>query len=242
MLFALFPLVLFVVSQSRPVFIERSLVAPSFAVCLLAGYGTLFLVRKLSELGNALFRRHAFGLGNAPFLSAIIASAAVVVLFGPSIISAANSARGGPVSEPYDKVTEYLASVMKPGDAAVGTDGVIYYRQQTKVDFPYFKLVEGHTAEDQVTYGSPTVHLEGVPKLAGVDHSVYLVLRESTGLVVSGQVYLSAAAYVLDKLGHRDPPVASFATLSVYWLPGKCTGVAPCLEAAQKESRPAKEP
>ncbi len=238
-LFALFPLVLFVVSQSRPVFIERSLVAPSFAVCLLAGYGTLFLVRKLSELGSEFLRRRAF---NAPFLSAIIASAAFVVLFVPAIISAANSARGGAVWEPYDKVTKYLASVMKPGDAAVGTDGVIYYRQQTKAHFPYFKLVEENSAEDQVTYGSPTVHSEEVPKLARADHSVYLVLRESTGLVVGGHVYPFGAAYILDRLGHRDPAVASFGTLGVYRLPGKCIGSAPCLEDAQINPSPATAP
>jgi Dolichyl-phosphate-mannose-protein mannosyltransferase len=235
-LFALFPLVLFVVSQSRPIFIERSLVAPSFAVCLLAGYGTLFLVRKLSELGSEFLRRRAF---NAPFLSAIIASAAFVVLFVPAIISAANSARGGPVWEPYDKVTKYLASVMKPGDAAAGTDGVIYYRQQTKAHFPYFKLVEGNSAEAQVTYGSPTVHSEEVPKLVRADHSVYLVLR---GLLVGGQVHPFGAAYILDRLGHRNPSITSFGTLSVYRLPGQCTGSAPCLEDAQIEPSPATAP
>jgi hypothetical protein len=242
-LFALFPLVLFVVSQHRPVFIERSLVAPSFAVCLLAGYGTLFLVRKLSEFGSELSRRRAFGLRNAPFLSTIVASAAVAGLFGLAMISAANSAKGELVGEPYDKVTEYLASAMKPGDAAAGTDGVIYYRQQIKASFPYFKLVEGNSSEDQVTYGSPTVHPEQVHKLARADHSVYLVMRQGIGLVVRGQVYASYAVYVLDKLGHRNPPVASFGTLGVYRLPGKCSGSAPCLEAARQiDSSPATEP
>jgi Dolichyl-phosphate-mannose-protein mannosyltransferase len=237
-LFAMFPLVLFVVSQNRPVFIERSLVAPSFAVCLLAGYGTLFLVGKLSELGSEFFRRRAFGLGNAPFLSAIIASAAVVGLFGLAIISATNSANGNTVWEPYDKVVEYLASVMKPGDVAVGTDGVIYYRQQTKAGFPYFKLVEGDAAVARVTYGSPTARTEEVPKLAHAGHSVYLVLRQGIELVVHGHFYGSYAVYVLDKLQHRNPPIASFGKLGVYRLPGECTGSGPCLEAAQNESSP----
>jgi Dolichyl-phosphate-mannose-protein mannosyltransferase len=235
-LFAMFPLVLFAVSQNRPVFIERSLVAPSFAVCLLAGYGTLFLVGKMSELGSEFFRRRAFGPRNATFLSAIIASAAVVGLFGLAMISATNSAKGETIWEPYDKVAVYLASVMTPGDVAVGADGVIYYRQQIKAGFPYFKLVEGDAAVAQVTYGSPTARTEEVPKLAHAGHSVYLVLRESVGLVVRGQVYGSYAVYVLDKLGHRNPPVASFGKLGVYRLPGKCTGSAPCLEATQNES------
>jgi hypothetical protein len=58
--------------------------------------------------------------------------------------------------EPYDKVSEYLASIIEPGDTAVGTDGVIYYRRRTNAEFPYFKLVEGNTSMAQVTYGSPT--------------------------------------------------------------------------------------
>jgi Dolichyl-phosphate-mannose-protein mannosyltransferase len=239
MLFALFPLVLFVVSQYRPMFIERSLVAPSFAVCLLASYGALFLEGKLSELGGEVFRRGAFGLAKAPSLStlsSIIAGAALLVLFGLATISAANSVREGTVSEPYDKVAEYLASVMKPGDAAVGTDGLIYYRQQIKASFPYFKLVEGNSAEAQVTYGSPTAPTEEVPNLARAGHSVYLVLREGIGLVVRGQSQASYAVYVLDQLGHRNPPVVSFGTLSVYRLPGECTGPAPCLVLGQNES------
>jgi hypothetical protein len=238
MLFALFPLVLFVVSQHRPVFIERSLVAPSFAVCLLAGYGTLFVVRKMSEIASDLFRRRVPGSEIAPVVSTIIASAAVVGLFGLAMISAAISAKGRPTEEPYDKVVEYLASVMKPGDAAAGTDGVIYYRQQTKAGFPYFKLVEGDAAIARVTYGSPTVRTEEVPKLAHAGHLVYLVLRESVELVVRGQLHASYAIYVLDKLGHRNPPVASFGALGVYRLPGGCTDSGPCLEAAQNESSP----
>jgi hypothetical protein len=241
-LFALFPLVLFVVSQNRPIFIERSLVAPSFAVCLLAGYGTLFLAGKLSGLGGELFRRSGFGLGKAPFLSTIVASAAGLVLFGLATISAANRIADRTVPEPYNKAAEYLASVMKPGDVAVGTDGVIYYRQKTKGSFPYFKLVEGNSAEAQVTYGSPTVRTEEVPKLARADHSIYLVFRGSIGLIVRGQSQASYAFYVLNQLGHRNPSIASFGTLSVYRLPGQCTSSAPCLEAARNQSSPLEEP
>jgi 4-amino-4-deoxy-L-arabinose transferase-like glycosyltransferase len=230
MLFALFPLILFVVSQSRPVFIERSLVAPSFAVCLLAGYGSLFLARKLSEYVSRALDRGRLGHGNrAAALRAIPSAAAVVVLFVPAMMSAVNSVRGGPVWEPYDRVSRYLASVVKPGDAAAGTDGIIYYRRRINAVFPYFKLVEGNSSEALVTYGSPTADSNNLTKLVRSDHSIYLVLRDSIGLVVDGRLHASYAGYVLDKLGHRRPPVASFGALSVYLLPGKCIESAPCL-------------
>ena len=70
MLFAMFPLILFIVSQNRPMFIERSLVGPSFAVCLLAGYGSLFLPRKLSEYGSRFLERSRLGYGDSSFLRA----------------------------------------------------------------------------------------------------------------------------------------------------------------------------
>jgi hypothetical protein len=234
MLFALFPLLLFAVSQNRPIFIERSLVAPSFAACLLAGCGALFVARKSSEIGGALFRHRAVGFGNAAILSALfatVASTALAVLFGLAMISATNSIRNEQVLEPYDKATEYLASVMKPGDVAVGTDGVIYYRQWIRASFPYFKLVEGDASEARVTYGSPTVHTDEVPRLAHFDHWVYLVLRHSIGLVVRGQSQSSYASYVLDRLGYPDVPTATFGTLSIYRMPGKCTDSVFCLRA-----------
>jgi hypothetical protein len=234
MLFALFPLLLFAVSQNRPIFIERSLVAPSFAVCLLAGCGTMFLARKSSELGGALFRHRAAGLENASLrsaLSATVASAAFAILFGLALISATNTIRNERALEPYDRATEYLASVMKPGDVAVGADGVIYYRQWVGVGFPYFKLVEGDASEARVTYGSPTVRTDEVPQLASVDHWVYLVLRHNIGLVVQGQSQPSYAGYVLDKLGYPDAPAITFGSLSIYRLPGKCTVLEPCLKA-----------
>ena len=236
MLFAMFPLILFIVSQSRPMFIERSLVGPSFAVCLLAGYGSLFLLRKLIHYGSRfLERRRRFGYGDSSFLRAILSAAAIVVLFVPAMISAANSVRHGQVWEPYDKVTEYLASVVEPGDAAVGTDGIIYYHRRTNAGFPYFKLVEGNSSQAQVTYGSPTVDWDDVTNLAHTDHSVYLVLRESIMLVANGRVHPSYSAYVLDKLGHRRPPVVSFGSLGVYRLQGTCADSAPCLDTAQRE-------
>jgi hypothetical protein len=147
----------------------------------------------------------------------------------PAMMSAVNSVRGGPVWEPYDRVSRYLASVVKPGDAAAGTDGIIYYRRRINAVFPYFKLVEGNSSEALVTYGSPTADSNNLTKLVRSDHSIYLVLRDSIGLVVDGRLHASYAGYVLDKLGHRRPPVASFGALSVYLLPGKCIESAPCL-------------
>jgi Dolichyl-phosphate-mannose-protein mannosyltransferase len=235
MLFAMFPLILFIVSQSRPMFIERSLVGPSFAVCLLAGYGSLFLLRKLSEYGGRFLERSRFGYADSSFLRAIPVAAAIVVLFVPAMISATNRVRDDQVWEPYDKVSVYLASVVKPGDAAAGTDGVIYYRRRINAEFPYYKLVEGTTSQAKVTYGSPTAHVDEVTKLARADRSVYLVLRESIGLVVHGRVQTSYATHVLDKLGHRRPPIASFGSLGVYRLPGRCADSAPCLDAAHRQ-------
>jgi hypothetical protein len=233
-LFALFPLLLFVISQNRPIFIERSLVAPSFAVCLLAGCGTMFLVGKLSELGSALFRHRATGFENASLrsaLSATAASAAFAILFGLALISATNTIRNERALEPYDKATEYLASVMKPGDVAVGTDGVIYYRQRIGAGFPYFKLVEGDASVARVTYGSSTVRTDQVAQLASADHWVYLVLRHSIGLVVQGQSQPSYASYVLHRLGYPDAPTVTFGSLSIYRMPGKCTVLERCLGA-----------
>jgi hypothetical protein len=235
MLFAIFPLILFIVSQSRPMFIERSLIGPSFAVCLLAGYGSLFLLRKLAQYGSRFLERSRFGYADSSFLRAIPVAAAIVVLFVPAMISATNSVRVGQVWEPYDEASEYLASVVKPGDAAVGTDGIIYYHRRTNAGFPYFKLVEGSSSMAQVTYGSPTVDWDDVTNLVRTDRSVYLVLRESIMLVVDGRVHPSYAAYVLDKLGHRRPPVASFGSLGIYRLQGRCAGPAPCLDTAQRE-------
>jgi uncharacterized membrane protein (Fun14 family) len=220
MLFAMFPLILFIVSQSRPMFIERSLVGPSFAVCLLAGYGSLFLVRKLPEYGSRFLERGRFG---SSFLWATPAATAIVVLFVPAMISAANSVGRGQVWEPYDKVSEYLASVMKPGDAAAGTDGVIYYRRRTNAEFPYFKLVEGSSSEAQVTYGSPTVDWDDLTNLVHTDHSVYLVLRESIMLVVHGRAHPSYSAYVLDSIGNLPSPPL------VHWASTACRGHAPIL-------------
>jgi Dolichyl-phosphate-mannose-protein mannosyltransferase len=242
MLFAAFSVVLFIVSQSRPVFVERSLIAPSFAVCLLAAYGTLSLARSLSALGTELLRRARLLPKYASHLPAIIAVGGIVALFGPAMISARNSVRGGEVWEPYDKVTAYLASVLKPGDAAAGTDGIIYYRQRSEADFSYFKLVEGNTSQAQVTYGSPTAYSEEVPKLARADRLVYLVLRENVGFIVSGQSHRSYARDVLNKVGHSSPPVASFGSLSIYRVPGACDGPAPCLNNSQSESSPVQEP
>ena len=236
--FVLFPVVLFVVSQRQPVFIERSLVAPSFAACLLAGYGALFLARRLSALAGEFARRD--GNRRISFLttplsrSTVVNGVALVALLVLATVSAVNTVKPGVVWEPYDKAAEYLAGVMKPGDAAAGTDGVIYYRRQVKTNFLYYKLAEGDTAEARVTYGSPAVHHAGVTKLAHAGHSVYLVLRESIGLVVHGEVQKSYAVYVLNQLGHSNPPIASFGTLSIYRLSGECAGSAPCLETAHE--------
>jgi hypothetical protein len=40
---------------------------------------------------------------------------------------------------------------VKPGDAAAGTDGVIYYRRRINAAFPYFKLAEGNASGALVT-------------------------------------------------------------------------------------------
>jgi hypothetical protein len=234
MLFALFPLILFFVSQSRPVLVERSLVAPSFAVCLLAGYGSLIVVRKLSGYVSRFLEPGRLGPARQLLLR-VIPAGAIIVLLTPAIISAANSVRGGTIWEPYDKVSDYLADVVKPGDAAAGTDGIIYYRRRINAVFPYFKLVEGNSSEALITYGSPAANTNDLPKLVRFGHSVYLVLRESIGLVVNGSLHASYSSYVLGKLGHRQPPVASFGALNVYQLPGMCLEPAPCLNTPQSE-------
>ncbi len=221
-LFILFPLVLFILSQSRPMFIERILVPSSFAVCLLAGYGCVYASRRLSEFGNLL---SAVGrLGS-------VAIVAVVIL--PAALSATDGLKTQPVWEPFDKVSAYLASTMKAGDVAAGADGVIYYRQRSRAEFPYFKLVVGDSSEALVTYGSPTTSPEEATKLVDAGHSLYLVLREGIVSLLDGKLQ-PTAAFVRGGLGHQAVPVASFGSLGIYRLPGACTQFVPCLEEPAK--------
>ena len=223
-LFVLFPLLLLFISQSRPMFIERVLVPPTFAVCLLAGHGVLWLAgtarRSLAESG--MFVRPG----------ALAALAALTVLI-PAAISAANSLRPAQVWEPYDKAAGYLAAAVKPGDVAAGADGIIYYRDRMGDEFPYYKIITGETSEGRVTFGSPTVNPGDVAKLARSDRSVYLVLRESMMLLIDGRLQ-SHAAYVLGHLGAEAAWVATFGKLDVYRLTGTCPASAPCIGAAAK--------
>jgi 4-amino-4-deoxy-L-arabinose transferase-like glycosyltransferase len=234
MLFILFPVILFAVSQNRPVLIERTLVAPCFAACLLAGQGVLFLAVKAAAVARRVLSPAAVARWGDRRIVAAVGSMVVILLFAPALVSAANTVRGGRNWEPYDQVAEYLASVVKPGDAAVGNDGVIYYRQRVGADFPLFKLVEGHAAEAEVTYGSPTVTDDGISRVAATGHSVYLVMRETNALVLDGEFYPSNADYVRKKLGIHEPPIELFGTLSVYRLPGACSGSVRCLSDASQ--------
>jgi hypothetical protein len=214
-------------------FIDRVLVPADFAVCLLAGYGCLFLVRTAGEHGDRWLPPRAASYVSRLFDSGVLAGFAVLVLFVPAGISAANNTRGPRLREPYDQVTEYLAAAVKPGDTAAGTDGVIYYRRRINAAFPYFKLAEGNASGALVTYGAPVVHLQDLTRLAPAGHSVYLVLRESLGLVADGKSYASYSEYVRSKLGHHAPPVASFGLLAVYRLAGTCPATAPCFDGLQ---------
>ncbi len=232
-LFALFPVILFVYSQSRPIFIERSFVATSFAVCLLAAFGILYLARRLSDVITAALRRRGLAAVRLRLVFGIVTCAAIAALLGAAAISAANISRRHVVSEPYDEVARYLASVMKPGDTAAGTDGVIYYRHRTAPTFPYFKLSEGTTSQALVTYGAPTVRADALRALAQTGHVVYLVLRESINLVIGEHYYDSYANYVLNELGVREPSAAKFGTLGIYRLQGTCNLSAGCVQAAE---------
>ena len=226
-LFALFPVLLFGVSQVRPMFIERVLVPPSFSVYLLAGFGCLFLLRKGVQYAAALsklqmkFTRHAFVERGR------LVPLAAAVLLVPAAISARNSLREAPILEPYDRVADYLAATLTPGDAAAGTDGVIYYRRKTHASFPYFKLVNGDFAEAQITYGSPTVQIGDVTNLANVHNAVYVVLREK----------LQNSADTRARLGLKEPPIASFDSIGVYRLAGACPFSAPCTTKILDEIR-----
>ena len=233
LLFALFPLLLFLISQYRPVFIERVLFPSSFAACILVGHGCVFFLQKLNQYGERASRR-GISIFGRPTMKRSIAGVVVVALFFPALVSVKN--RGAPTGEPYDSVAEYLAAAVRPGDAAAGTDGVIYYRQKIGGTFPYFKISEGNAAEAQITYGAPVVHTDEVRRLADIHNYIYLVLRESIGLLVDGRAY-SYSTYIRNKLGHAEPPIASFGTLGVYRLSGVCPASAPCLEGAQDRTR-----
>ena len=223
-LFVLFPLVLFILSQSRPMFLERTLVPPGFAVYLLAGYGCVYASRKLSEYGRPLSLRQ---LGRVAIL---------VVLILPAAVSAADSLKSHRVLEPYDKASAYLAATMKPGDVAAGPDGVIYYRRRGGGEYPYFKLVVGDSSVAQITYGSPTTRPEEATRLVGAGHSLYLVLWEGRVFLLDGKLQL-ASSYVRAKLGLKDAPIASFGSLGIYRLPGACTRSVPCLDSPRREPR-----
>ena len=232
-IFVLFPLLLLLVSLRQPMFIDRVLVPSDFAVCLLAGYGCLFLVRTVYERGRRWLPPGAAGYASRFFDSGVLVGLAALVLLLPAGISAANNTRGPRLREPYDQVAEYLAAAVKPGDAAAGTDGVIYYRRRINAAFPYFKLTEGNASGALVTFGAPTVDVDDLRQLALSGHSVYLALREGIELVVDGTLYPSYSRYVRGKLGHSAPPVASFGELAVYRLAGTCPASAPCTDEPQ---------
>jgi hypothetical protein len=220
-LFGLYPMLLFAASQQRPIFEERTLVAPNFAACLLAGYGALSIGRWLLMMVRSNLVRRILRRSPTRIWSRLVPAAPFAAILLVAFVSAANSARGPEIVEPYDQATKFLASVMKPGDVAAGTDGIIYYRRRLNANFPYFKLAEGNTAEAQVTYASPAVGSREVPNLTSDDHSVYLVLRDKIGLRIEDRRYSSYTNYVLNALGHREPPLALFAGLSIYRLPGR---------------------
>jgi hypothetical protein len=68
---------------------------------------------------------------------------------------------------------------------------------------------------------SSPVEPRDIARLTCAGRSINLVLRENIGLTVGGHVYSSYSDYVLNQLGYREPPIASFARLSVHRLPGK---------------------
>jgi 4-amino-4-deoxy-L-arabinose transferase-like glycosyltransferase len=224
-LFVLFPLILFVISQTRPMFIERVLVPPSFSVCLLAGSGAVFLVQKFTQYRESLPGPGIFGL-RLFWTRRIWGVVAVAMMLAPAAVSARNSLRDAAVLEPYDKATDYVAAAIEPGDAAAGTDGVIYYRRRLGVEFPYFKIIDGDRAESEVTYGSPAVHVDEVTKLAPSDRYIYVVLREK----------LPPSQLIRDRLGQKAP-LASFGDLGIYRVQGACAGPAPCLDGVREETQ-----
>ena len=67
-----------------------------------------------------------------------------------------------------------------------------------------------------------------------VQHAEAAAQVGAVGLVVHGEVQKSYAVYVLNQLGHSNPPIASFGSLSIYRLSGECAGSAPCLETAHE--------
>jgi len=223
-LFIVFPVLLFGMSQIRPVFIERVLVPPSFSVYLLAGLGCLHLLREATRYSKSFstFRATLSGLSSSQRFFVPLTATLMLV---PALISARNSLREAPVLEPYDKVAEYLAATVKPGDTAVGTDGVIYYRRKFHANFPYFKLVDSESAESQITYGSPAIKTDEVRKLAHVDNAIYLVLREK----------LQSSTDIRESLSFREPPENSFGALGIYRLSGACPGSAPCFSGILAE-------
>src|SRR5262249_35461972 len=162
-LFALYPAVLFTVSQARPLFEERSLAAPTFAACLLAGYGALSIGKWLVGVVRSRRVRRFLGSGGAPRWPRLLASAPFAAIMLVAMVTASNSARGRMVDEPYDQAARFLAAVMKPGDVAAGTDRIIYFRLKYRGTFPFFTLVEGRTAQAHVTHARPDVRNARVP-------------------------------------------------------------------------------
>jgi hypothetical protein len=232
LLFVLFPVILFVISQFRPVFIERVLVPPSFAACLLAGSGCWFLLQRAAQYGRASARPGFLGFVGPRLARRNWAPVAVAAMLIPAAVSARNSLREGPALEPYDEATEYIAAALRPGDVAAGTDGVIYYRRKIEGDFPYYKIVDDNSAEAEVTYGSPAVPVDQVKRLALARSFIYLVFREK----------LESSAFIRKYLGHTQPPVASFGALGIYRVAGACLDSAPCVDAGREEAQTTTDP
>jgi hypothetical protein len=217
-LFVLFPIVLYVISQVRPVFIERVLIPTSFSAYLLAAYGCAVCLQASAEYFSG-FLPSTF-LQKALIEQKVWKFAAIVILLGPAWVSARNGLRAVQITEPYDQAAEYLASAVKPGDVAAGADGVIYYERKIGGKYPYFKVVYGNSSEAQVTFGSPAVPAEKVVRLAPVDRNIYLVLRDR----------LKSSAEIRAKIGHQAPAIVSFSELGIYRVAGACPVTTTCLD------------
>jgi hypothetical protein len=216
---------LFVISQIRPVFIDRVLIPPSFSVYFLAAYGCAVLVQTGAELANRFVLPADM---QGVVWGQLWKLAGILALLAPAAISARNGWRGVPNTEPYDEATKFLASTVRPGDAAAGTDGVIYYERKIGGEFPYYKLVNGNSAEAQITYGSRTVYPDKVRRLAPADHFIYLVLRDR----------LKSSEEIRAKIGHEAPAIASFGQLGIYRLDGTCPASTSCLDDVEGMNTP----
>jgi mannosyltransferase len=114
------PLLLFAVSQlATPIFIARTLFPLTSLLAILVG------------IAIAAPRQVSVQLGLA------------ALLLAPGLLGCINYYQISRSADRYREVARFLGEAMRPGDLAIGTPGIAYYRTRLGLDFPLALIFDG---------------------------------------------------------------------------------------------------